>query len=120
MFGNNLKLAMKSQKISQQELADHLGYTQQAINRWCNNITEPDVKTITKIANYLNISTDFLFKSNVTNNDGDTILQEKQILKRVFIKAGFLTKDEELTDQLLNNTLHFITNNKEFIKRLKN
>ena len=60
MFGENLKFALQNKEITQTRLAQELGISQQAINRWCHGITQPDNDTLVKIAQYLDVSTDFL------------------------------------------------------------
>ena len=95
MFGERLKNVLQDNDISQLKLAQELGYTQQAVNRWCNNITEPDNKTIVAIAKYLNISTDYLL-----GNDND--LNENE---------------EELRE--INNLMKMARNNKDFLKENK-
>lgn len=46
MFGERLKNVLQDNDISQLKLAQELGYTQQAVNRWCNNITEQTIKQL--------------------------------------------------------------------------
>lgn len=117
MFGERLKNVLQDSDISQLKLAQELGYTQQAVNRWCNNITEPDNKTIVDIAKYLNVSTDYLlgndtFSDNVLENE----LKEKEILKRLLIKAGYMKDNEDLSNEELDKLIKFIINNKDILK----
>jgi transcriptional regulator with XRE-family HTH domain len=63
-FGNNVKILRKQYNISQGELAVALGvgseYGPQVVSAWENNYREPTFNTLTKIADYFGVSTDFL------------------------------------------------------------
>ena len=47
-------------KTTQAELAGYLSKTRQAITYYCDGSSSPDWETIVKIANYFNVSTDYL------------------------------------------------------------
>ena len=56
----NLKLLRNQTSISQQELATEVGVSQQSINKYENHNVEPDIKTLIAIADYFNVSVDYL------------------------------------------------------------
>lgn len=56
----NLKKLRKNAKISQQQLADVIGVSQQSINKYENHMVEPDISTLMSIANYFSTSVDYL------------------------------------------------------------
>lgn len=56
----NLRNLRLNQGVSQQQLADVIGTTQQSINKYENHSTEPDIDTLIKIADYFQVSVDFL------------------------------------------------------------
>lgn len=56
----NLKILRKESSISQQKLADAIGMSQQSINQYENHDTEPDILTLSKLADYFNTSIDFI------------------------------------------------------------
>ena len=62
----NLKALRLSKKLSQQQLALRLDLSQQTIYKYENGITEPDIATLIKLANYFNTSVDYLIGN--TNN----------------------------------------------------
>ena len=66
MNGKKLALLRKNQKISQQKLADFLNVSRSTVAMWENNSNEPDNKTLVKIANYLNTTTDDLLENKNT------------------------------------------------------
>ena len=60
MFGDNLSLLRKEKNMEQMLLAKVLGVSQQTISRWENNVVEPDIKSLIKIADYFDVTTDYL------------------------------------------------------------
>lgn len=116
MFANRLTTTLTNKNISQTELANELGFTQQAINRWCRGITQPDHKTIVLIAKYLGVSTDFLLGNDEKPSNYEEELKEQEALKKALQKSGFMEKDEDLTDEELDRLMKFVNANKEFLK----
>ena len=58
--GKNLKNIRKKNNLTQDELAEKLSVTRQAVSNWENGKTEPDIETLTKIAQIFDISIDEL------------------------------------------------------------
>lgn len=58
--GENIKKMRKKLKITQDELAEKLSVTRQAVSNWENGKTEPDIETLTKMAQIFDISIDEL------------------------------------------------------------
>ena len=56
----NLKLLRSTAGISQKTLADSIGVSQQSINKYENHNIEPDIETLSGIADYFHVSIDFL------------------------------------------------------------
>lgn len=56
----NLKLLRKQHNLSQQKLAEILHISQQSVYKYENNITSPDIETLTHMADYFNTSIDYL------------------------------------------------------------
>lgn len=56
----NLKLLRNNANISQQKLSEILLVTQQSINKYENHDVEPDISTLIRIADYFNVSIDYL------------------------------------------------------------
>ena len=53
--------------IDHKLLADLTGYRQTLVSKWENNEREPDIATLKKLANYFNVSIDYLVE-NETNS----------------------------------------------------
>ena len=52
-FSEKLREAMTARNITQKQLADHLGTTQQTVCRWLNSVNEPDLTSLLKICLFL-------------------------------------------------------------------
>ncbi|QPQ35548.1 helix-turn-helix domain-containing protein [Lysinibacillus sp. JNUCC-52] len=60
MLSSQLKALRIQQRKTQQEMADLLGITRQGYAKYENNLGEPDNSTLTKLADYFEVSTDYL------------------------------------------------------------
>ncbi|MEG2002660.1 MAG: helix-turn-helix transcriptional regulator, partial [Clostridia bacterium] len=58
-FGNKLQTLRKQKGLSQEELADILQVSRQAISKWELDETLPEIGKIVAIANYFDVTTDF-------------------------------------------------------------
>ena len=56
----NLKKLRMAKKVSQQTLANHLSISRTTISMWESGNCQPDNDTLVKIAEYFDVSTDFL------------------------------------------------------------
>ena len=56
----NLKELRETASISQKQLAEAIGVSQQSINKYENHNIEPDIETLIRIADYFDTSVDYL------------------------------------------------------------
>ena len=56
----NLRYLREKNGVSQKQLAKVLGVSQQSVNKYENQTTDPDIPRLMQIANYFNTSVDFL------------------------------------------------------------
>ena len=54
---NRLKVVLVEKEKSDKWLADQLGKSTCTVSKWCSNTTQPDLQTLSKIAQLLNIDT---------------------------------------------------------------
>jgi len=64
-IGAKIKMLRKRDDITQERLAEVLGVTNQAISRWESESGYPDIEYISPIANFFNVSTDYLFDHDI-------------------------------------------------------
>ena len=69
MFAERIKLIRKNKKMTQREFADKFNISSGTIAMWETGKREPDFKTLCKIADYFNCTTDYLLGR--TNDPGD-------------------------------------------------
>lgn len=55
--------------LSQRELGDLFGITQQAVGRWETGQALPDATTLGKLADYFNVSVDYLLGRKIVTQD---------------------------------------------------
>lgn len=68
-LGNKIKTLRKQHNLTQENLAEMLGVSYQAISRWENNITSPDISTLPILANIFDVTVDYLLDVNISKNE---------------------------------------------------
>lgn len=69
-FAENLRMALAENEMTQKELADLLGTTQQTVSRWLKKVNEPDFTTLLEICLHLSISpNEILGYDDITEHD---------------------------------------------------
>ena len=62
-IGSTIKYLRHEKEVTQEQLAEYLGITSRAISQWECERTVPDVYMLPTIAEYFNVSVDYLFHS---------------------------------------------------------
>lgn len=70
-IGNNIKFLRHKNGITQEQLAEHLSVSYQAVSKWETNSNTPDISLLPKIAAFFNVSIDMLFSENISVCQGD-------------------------------------------------
>ena len=93
MFSDRLKKLRDENNVSQFDLSNYLGISQQALSKWENEKTEPDNESLVKIANYFNVSTDYL----LGNSESKQIEKpyDNDLEKVLFSKAKDLSDSDK-------------------------
>ncbi len=60
MIGKKLEQLLKKKGISAKALSNELGFSNNLITNYINGHSTPNIETVLKIANYFNVSTDYL------------------------------------------------------------
>lgn len=95
----NLKKLRTEFKISQQQLANAIGVSQQSVNKYENQDVEPDIAVIIKIADYFSVSVDYLVGRNMSPDFVVSSLTKEE--KNVYAKYKTLNKKEKDIIKLL-------------------
>lgn len=99
-IGYNIKKLRNEQQVTQEQLAELLNISYQAISKWENNITVPDVSLSPLIAEYFEVSIDELFKSNMT------AYRNKEARLSAIYESTRSTEDFTKPTKLIKNYLH--------------
>lgn len=59
-FGGRLKSFRKKRGLTQEQMAEYMGVSSQAVSKWENNISYPDVSLLPILANLFSVTTDEL------------------------------------------------------------
>lgn len=68
-FGSTIKKLRKERALTQEQLANLLNVTPQAISRWETNAAMPDISLLVPLANLFQVSTDTLLEVDVQKNE---------------------------------------------------
>ena len=97
-LGKKIKSLRKQKDISQEVFANYLGVSFQAVSKWENGNTMPDVTMIPAIASFFGISTDELFDFNLYEI-------EKNVEAIVDEHRKFWDTDKEKAEQIIRDGL---------------
>lgn len=82
---NRIKELRQEKGVYQADLAKYLGLKQQTISAYENGTNEPDLKTLSKMSKYFDVSIDYLIGRSNVRDPADKIAQaigDEQDLKR--------------------------------------
>ena len=98
-IGNVIKKYRKELGYTQEEMANRLGVTTPAVNKWENGNSNPDIELLAPIARLLHISLDTLlsFRENLTDLEIEELIHK---MDKMFSEEGF-----EKTYQWAVNTI---------------
>lgn len=114
-IGSKIKKLRKDRNLTQEQLAENIGISFQAVSKWENNIALPDITLVPRIAQVLGVTTDCLFSFSLKDmQDEITAICDKAYefresdpeKARQILEQG-LEKHPE-NDILLNNLLYVI------------
>ena len=114
-IGNKIRELRKQQGITQEQLADSIGISFQAVSKWENNIALPDITLVPVLASYFGVSMDELFDFNLKEIEHAVrIITEKAYQyresnpaeSRRILEEGLKKYPEN--DILLNNLLYVL------------
>jgi len=99
----NLVDLRKENNTTQKSLALHLGISQGNLCDWEKGRSEPDISTLVKIANYFNVSIDYLVGN--ANYDGTISYQDianSPNHEFISIYSSLTTEDKDLVNNIVS------------------
>lgn len=118
-FGSKLKQLRLENKMTQEELSNILNVSRATVGRYENNERFPDKDTLEKIADFFNVSLDFLFERIYEKNGylGTNICEDsarystyKEIEKKItdrLIKENIIKKGHLIPENILKLTVKY-------------
>ena len=103
IYGQRIKELREERGISMKTLAKAIGVSDTAVCKWENQISEPKLSYITKLADYFNCSADFLIgRADDLGNfsDNNKLSEKEKQLIRTFKGLSAFMKD--LTIETVN------------------
>lgn len=88
MLGNTIKELRIAHGMNQVEFAKKLSVTKQTISNWENNNIQPSIDMLIKIADYFNVSTDYLL-----NRSKDKMLNVSELSDEELAHINLIIKD---------------------------
>lgn len=121
-IGNRIKELRKARGLTQEQLANAIGISFQAVSKWENNIAYPDITLAPVLANFFEVSMDELFDFSLAEKEKEI----KEIVNEAYkYREDDPSKSREILDEglkkypendiLLNNLLYVITDPDETI-----
>lgn len=86
-IGNRIKNERKKRNISQQQLANHLHISRQAVSRWENNISLPDLNTLVLIAKYFDLKLEHFTEDIILEQTEESKEEPREQLKEELDKS---------------------------------
>lgn len=113
-FHEVLKSLRESKKISQAALAEKLSIDQTAVSKYERNIQLPEVRTLIKIAELFEISTDELIFSTGFSEDELNFIEETKKISAEELKNKYelVVDDVPATDKEIEDAIKFIKFNR--------
>lgn len=70
-ISENIKKLREAQHLTQEQLANSLGISYQAVSKWENAVTTPDIMMLPLIAQIFDVSIDDLFKAQIDDYENE-------------------------------------------------
>lgn len=104
MLGNRLKALRIERRKTQEDMAKLLGITRQAYGKYEIGKADPDNETLKKLAEYFNVSTDYLLGRTNVKDKGEMYFFDKenwteQEMKEAIEYIEFRRKMKEKNDK---------------------
>ena len=111
-IGTTIKQLRQEQDITQEQLADALGITSRAVSQWETDRTAPDISQLPALANFFDVTTDFLLGVDIRRKEEEVGKIFKQVNK--YQEQG----DQLSTAEYLREQLKIYPNEPELLAEL--
>lgn len=105
MFNEKLRYLRKHQEFTQAEVAERLKINSTTYSKYECGTTEPDMTTLKKLANFFNVSIDYLLENDCQLSDSDNMVDLNN-----FILYGNYTIDSRCPSKEMRKLLNDVVN----------
>lgn len=109
-FATAIRSLMVENGTTQDDLADNIGKTRQTVSQYVNGISEPGYDTLVKIADYFDVSTDFLLGRTQDKNRLPSAIDQLGISDSVAEWLKSLAKKSVSDSAFTSNANHILEN----------
>lgn len=106
MFTERLKQLRIEKKLRQKDIADYFGTTPQSYAQWEKGLRKPSQDSLEKLANFFNVSTDYLLGNTDIKNPNELDIEKVKTSLRKSL--GFNGKTEIPEEELESMAQAFI------------
>ena len=89
-MADRIQTLRKNRGISQEELADKIGVSRQAVSKWESEQSSPDIEKIILLSDYFDVTTDYLLKGIEPINDTHDNKMDARIFSAVATALNFI------------------------------
>ena len=96
MFKDKIKFLRKHQELSQAQVAEAINVLQSTYSHYEQGINEPNFETLKKLANFFDVSIDYLLENDRSLSDTDEIVDLNNFLLngRYTVNSQFPSEDD--------------------------
>jgi len=124
--GEKIKQLRKDNKITQTELGKILNVEKSTISMYENNNTQPPIQTLSTIAKYFNVTTDYLLGNETKNkeqnsqdkDEKDIAKSMKKIKEQLKDEQGLMFDGEPLDDTTIELLLEELERQERLVKKI--
>ncbi len=117
-FGQKIKKLRNEKELTQEYVADNLGVSAQAVSKWENDISYPDIMILPSLAKLFEVTVDYLINDGEYNEllsikeENKKLKEEVEKLKKS-LNATHKSLDLEIFKKQIETSYKGISNNKE-------
>ena len=89
-IGTRIQELRKKKNISQEELANVMNVSRQAVSKWESNLSVPDIEKIIDLSEYFQVSTDYLLKGQELSKKFDANWKEFYPIISLVVKLSLM------------------------------
>lgn len=86
-YGKKITDLRKKKNLTQSELGEMLNVTPQAVSKWENGLSEPDLGTLRKMCEIFNVTTDELLGVEASTNETDNVKTTQTVVETKIING---------------------------------